>query len=182
MQIDVNGTQMNVRVLFSAEDILKRTKELAQQINQDYGLDDTLVILVALNGAFVFAADLVRELKMTTQIEFIRIKSYEGTESSGTIQLLTPLPKNLAGKNVLIVEDIVDTGRSFHFLLKLLNQTNAASIKMCTLLNKPEAREFNDLKTDYVGFDIAKNFVIGYGLDLDGVYRNLPYIADLTKA
>lgn len=182
MKIDVNGTMMNVRTLFSAEQIQKRTQELAQQINQEYGLDQTLVILVALNGAFVFAADLVRELKMTTQIEFIRIKSYEGTQSSGSIQLLTPIPKNLVGKHVLIIEDIVDTGRSFHFLLNLLSQTDAASLKMCTLLNKPEAREFPDLKPDYVGFDIGKNFVIGYGLDLDGVYRNLPYIADLTNA
>lgn len=180
-KIDVNGSLMDVRVLFSAEKIHQRTKKLADQINHDYGTTETLAVLIVLNGAFVFAADLVRMLQMPTEIESIRMKSYEGTQSSGHIQLLMPLPDNLAGKHVLIVEDIVDTGRSLSFLWKELQRVGAASVKICSLLNKPLSHESKDLKIDYVGFDIGKNFVIGYGLDLDSKYRNLPYIADLIS-
>lgn len=181
MQINVDGTLMNVSVLFSERDIRERTKIIAQQINRDYGINDTLVILIVLHGALIFGADLVRNLEMPTEIETIRIKSYEGTSSTGKVNLITPLPSTLAGKHVLVVEDIVDTGRSIHFLLKELQKTEAISIKVCSLLDKPEAHEF-PIKADYIGFNILKNFVIGYGLDLNSKYRNLPYIANLTKA
>lgn len=177
----MSGTVMNVKILFSENDIRERTKKIAQQINNDYGNKETLVILIVLHGALIFAADLVRNLEMPTEIETVRIKSYEGMTSTGEIKFVTPLPKDLAGKHVLVVEDIVDTGRSIDFLKKELQKTHATSIKFCTLLDKPEAHAFN-ISTDYVGFNIGKNFVIGYGLDLDGQYRNLPYVADLTKA
>ncbi|WP_233231124.1 hypoxanthine phosphoribosyltransferase [Silvanigrella aquatica] len=181
MQINVNNNLMNVGVLFSELDIKERTKIIAQQINKDYGTNETLVVLIVLHGALIFGADLVRNLEMPTEIETIRIKSYEGTASTGKINLVTPLPTSLAGKHVLIVEDIVDTGRSIHFLLNELAKSEAISLKVCSLLDKPEAHEF-PVKADYVGFTISKNFVIGYGLDLNGKYRNLPYIANLTKA
>lgn len=181
MQINVGGTLMNVGILFSEIDIRERIKIIAQQINQDYGTKDTLVVLIVLHGALIFGADLVRNLEMPTEIETVRLKSYEGTSSTGKVQLVTPLPNHLAGKHVLVVEDIVDTGKSIDFLLKELQKAEATSVKICTLLDKPEAHEF-PIKADYVGFKIAKNFVIGYGLDLDGKYRSLPHIANLTKA
>ena len=181
MQITFDGTLMNVGKLFSEKDISERIKMISKQINEDFGTKDTLVILIVLHGALIFGADLIRNLEMPTEIETIRIKSYEGTASTGKINLVTPLSNSLDGKNVLIVEDIVDTGRSIDFLLKELQKTNAKSIKVCALLDKPEAHEF-PITADYVGFKIAKDFVIGYGLDLNGKYRNLPYIANLTKA
>ncbi|KAB8033150.1 hypoxanthine phosphoribosyltransferase [Fluviispira multicolorata] len=181
MQIQVNDSLMNVNVLFSEADIRERIKQLSEQINKDYGTENTLIILIVLHGALLFASDLVRNLGMPTEIETVRIKSYEGTSSTGNITLVTPLPKDLTDKQILVIEDIVDTGRSIDFLLKELRKTNPKSIKVCSLLDKPEAHEF-PVKADYVGFEIAKHFVIGYGLDLDGKYRNLPYVADLKKA
>ena len=117
MQINVDGTLMNVGVLFSEIDIRERTKVIAQQINQDYGTKETLVVLIVLHGALIFGSDLVRNLEMPTEIETIRIKSYEGTSSTGNVTLVTPLPSSLDGKHVLVIEDIVDTGRSIDFLL-----------------------------------------------------------------
>ena len=181
MQINVDGTLMNVGVLFSEIDIRERTKVIAQQINQDYGTKETLVVLIVLHGALIFGSDLVRNLEMPTEIETIRIKSYEGTSSTGNVTLVTPLPSSLDGKHVLVIEDIVDTGRSIDFLLKELQKTKTLSVKICSLLDKPEAHEF-PVKANYIGFTIQKNFVIGYGLDLNGKFRNLPYIANLTKA
>lgn len=181
MQIHVNGTLMNVGVLFSEQDIKERTKKIAEQINHDYGNKETLVVLIVLHGAILFGADLVRNLEMPTEIETVRIKSYQGTSSSGTVTLVTPLPTSLENKHVLVIEDIVDTGRSIDFLLKELKNTKALSVKICSLLDKPEAHEF-PIQANYIGFTIQKNFVIGYGLDLNGKYRNLPYIANLTQA
>lgn len=178
MQIEVNGKSCEAKVLFSADDIRARVQQLANEINADYGIEDTLVILIVLHGALIFASDLVRNLAMPTEIETIRIKSYVGTESSGNVQLVTPLPRDLANKHILVIEDIVDTGRSLHFLLKELGHVHAKSVKVCSLLNKASAHQF-EIDADYIGFDIGKNFVVGYGLDLDGKYRNLPFIADI---
>lgn len=179
MQIEFNQKMMNVKTLFSEEQIKNRIKSIAQRINTDLGDKEPLVVLIILNGAFIFAADLVRYLDMPTEIETIRLKSYEGTSSTGFIKLLTPLTDNVTGKNILIIEDIIETGRTIHFLMSELKNKNVKSVKVCTLLNKPEAHE-SPMQIDYVGYDIGKNFVIGYGLDLDGKYRNLPYIAELT--
>jgi hypoxanthine phosphoribosyltransferase len=181
MQIDINGQTMNVSVLFSENAIRDRIKELAHQINHDYGKQETLIILIVLHGALIFGADLVRNLEMPTEIETVRLKSYEGMQSTGKIQLVSQLPKSLENNHVLIIEDIIDTGRSINFLLNELKNFNPKSVKVCSLLNKPEAHEFS-IKADYSGFDIQKHFVIGYGLDLDGKYRNLPYIANLSKS
>lgn len=180
MQIKIKEKTMDVKILFSESDIQKRVQAIANQINNDYGSENTLVILIVLHGAILFGADLVRNLNMPTEIETIRIKSYEGTTSTGSISLLTPLPINLENKHVLIVEDIVDTGRSLDFLLQEISKLTPKSVKVCSLLNKAEAHVF-DVKADYIGFEIKKNFVIGYGLDLDGKFRNLPYVADLVE-
>lgn len=179
MQIEFNNKKMNVNTLFSEKQIKERIQKLSEKINEDYGAKDTLVVLIVLNGAFIFAADLVRGLNMPTEIETIRLKSYEGTSSTGVIKLLTPLSEHLEGKNVLIIEDIIETGRTIQFLVHELQAKKAKSVKICTLLNKKEAHEV-PMTINYTGFEIGKNFVIGYGLDLDGQYRNLPFIAELT--
>ncbi len=181
MQIQVNQKLMDVKTLFSESQIQERIQILAKKINTDYKSTEPLIIMIVLNGAFIFAADLVRYLNMPTEIETVRLKSYEGMSSTGHIQLLTPLSENFSGKNILIVEDIVETGRTLHFLMDELKKRDAKSVKICTLLNKPEAHE-SPLSLDYICFDIGKNFVIGYGLDLDGKYRNIPYIAELVPS
>lgn len=181
MEIDVGGTQMRMHTLFTSEQIRTRVTELAQLINADYAAGEPLVVLVVLHGALLFAADLVRELSVPLEIESVRLKSYQGTQSTGTVELVGKLPYSLIGKNILVVEDIIDTGRSLKFLLGALDQSRCKSVRIATLLDKPESHEV-EIEAKYVGFSIGPNFVIGYGLDLDGRYRNLPYIAELTKA
>lgn len=178
MEIIHKEQKMQCKILFSEEQIKTRVREIAHAINKDLGSQEPLVILIVLNGAFIFAADLVRHLDMPTEIETIRLKSYEGTSSTGTVQLINSLPANLAGRNVLVIEDIVETGRTLAFLLNELKKQNVKSLKICSLLDKKELHE-SPIALDYIGFPIGKNFVIGYGLDLDEKYRNLPYLAEL---
>ena len=179
MQIEYHGKKLEVVPLITEETIKKRILTLADEIHQEFSLDETLIVLIVLHGALIFAADLVRNFKMPTEIETIRIKSYEGMKSTQQVQLLTPMKESFQGKNILIVEDIVDTGRSIQFLLEEINKIKPKKVKVCTLLNKPDAHEVS-VTVDYVGFEIGKNFVIGYGLDLDGKYRNLPYVGEVT--
>jgi hypoxanthine phosphoribosyltransferase len=179
VQIEFEQKKMHMRTLFSAQQIQSRVKEIVQQINQDFNSQELLVVLIVLNGSFIFAADLVRHLNMPIEIETVRLKSYEGTNSSGKIKMLNPMSFDLSDKQVLIIEDIVETGYTLQFLLEEIKAKNAKSVKICTLLNKPQAHEIS-IQPDYVGFDIGKNFIVGYGLDLDGKYRNLPFIAELT--
>lgn len=178
MQIEINGELRKTKILLNESAIQERVQKIAQEINQHYPPHETLVVLVVLNGAFVFAADLVRHLQMPTEIESIRIRSYVGVQSTGCIELLSPLPHSIVNKNVLIVEDIIDTGRSMDFLLKALNAHGVKSVRVCTLLNKPH-EHLIPIQAHYTGFEIGKNFVIGYGLDLDGKYRNLPHIVEI---
>ncbi len=178
MQIEVNGTTRNTRCLLSAQALDERIRLLAKEINQHYSQNETLVVLMVLHGSLLFTADLVRHFTMPTQIESIRLKSYEGLESTGHIKMLSTLPNSIKNKNVLIVEDIVDSGRTLVFLINELNKHGVKSVKTCTLLNKPEAH-LTPLSPEYVGFNIGKNFVLGYGLDVDGKYRNIPYIAEI---
>lgn len=179
MLVKVGDRDMTAKVLLSEEQIQKRTAELAHEINAAYPKNEPLVVLIVLHGAILFAADLVRKLSMPTLIETTRLKSYVGTQSSGNITLAIPVPSSLSGKNVLIVEDIIDSGRSLSFLVPKVKESGAKSVRVATLLDKPEAHE-TETTADYVGFSIGRNFVIGYGLDLDGAYRNLPYIAELV--
>ncbi|NBW81759.1 hypoxanthine phosphoribosyltransferase [bacterium] len=179
MKILVGGQERDVKVLFSAEQIQSRIVSLAADVNNAPPADGSaLVVLVVLHGALLFAADLVRHLNMATEIESVRIRSYHGTQSTGKIELLSELPERLKGRHVLVVEDIIDSGRSILFLRERLNQLGVASIRIAALLDKPEAHPA-DLKADYIGFSIGRNFVIGYGLDLDGHYRNLPHVAEV---
>ncbi len=160
----------------SEEQIKERILKLGQQITEDYKGEE-IIIAAILNGSFMFCADLTRHINLEMDIDFMSISSYgDGTKSSGEVRIDLDLRKNIQGKNVLIIEDIVDSGRTIAKLLNLLKTRNPKTLKVCTLLSKPSRREI-DIKLDYVGFVIEDKFVIGYGLDDMGKKRNLPFVA-----
>lgn len=160
------------RVLITKEQIKRRTKELAKQISRDYK-DKNLVCITILRGAFMFLADLCREITVPAKFDFMAISSYgDKSESSGVVRIYKDLDMNIAEKDVLIIEDIVDTGRTMDYLLRNLKTRNPKSIEICTLLNKPANRVVN-IKIKYVGFEIPPEFVIGYGLDFAEDYRHI---------
>ncbi|MBC7232994.1 MAG: hypoxanthine phosphoribosyltransferase [Chloroflexi bacterium] len=167
-------------ILITEEQIKARTRELGQQISKDYEGQDLLLVCV-LKGAVTFLADLMREITIPHAIDFMAISSYgAGTESSGIVRILKDLDTNIEGRNVLIVEDIIDTGRTLHYITENLKTRRPKSLRICTLLTKPARREI-DIPLDYVGFEIPNKFVIGYGLDFAEIYRSLPYIGVLKK-
>jgi hypoxanthine phosphoribosyltransferase len=153
---------------------------LGSQISEDFAGKDLIVVGV-LNGAFIFLADLCRTITAPHQVSFIKINSYEGVKSSGIVKSIIGLNDDLSGKNVMIVEDIVDTGTSMDYLISEFKTYVPASISIATLLFKPEAFRFN-YALDYVGFEIPNKFVVGYGLDYDGLGRNLPLIYQLETS
>lgn len=164
--------------LIDEQTIQKKVYELAKKIEKDYeGKDLTLVCI--LKGSTFFTVDLAKRIDKKLKLQFMKISSYgAGKISSGKINLELDLPDSMENENLLIVEDIIDTGRTLSYLIKHLEEKNPASIKLCTLLDKPERREY-DVKVDYVGFEIPDKFVVGYGLDYNEMYRNLPYIAEV---
>jgi hypoxanthine phosphoribosyltransferase len=165
-------------ILISEEQIRQRTRELAQEISRDYEDKDLLLVCV-LKGGIVFLVDLMRELTIPHSIDFMATSSYgASTESSGVVRILKDLDKPIEGRNVLIVEDIIDTGHTLDYLTRILQERAPASLRICTLLNKRERREV-DIPVDYVGFNIPNKFVIGYGLDFGEIYRNLPFVGVL---
>ncbi len=165
-------------ILVSEEQIRQRTCELAQEISRDYEGKDLLLVCV-LKGGIVFLVDLMRELTIPHSIDFMATSSYgASTESSGVVRILKDLDKPIEGRNVLIVEDIIDTGHTLDYLTRILQERAPASLRICTLLNKRERREV-DIPVDYVGFNIPNKFVIGYGLDFGEIYRNLPFVGVL---
>lgn len=168
--------------MITAEQIAARVRELGAQISQDYA-DKQLVIVCILKGSFVFAADLARAITLTKnfRIEFLGVRSYgEGTESSGVVQITSDLSKPIEGEDVLIVEDIVDTGLTVAHLLDLFRTRRPRSVKVCALLHKP-ARAKVQIQVDYLGFTIEDKFVIGYGLDWAERYRNLPFVGVVER-
>lgn len=165
-------------VLLTEEQIQQRVRELAEQISADYQGKDLLLVCV-LKGGILFLTDLMRQLDIPHAIDFMAISSYgAGTESSGVVRILMDLNTSIEGKNVLIVEDIVDTGHTLDYILRNLSTRRPASLKVCSLLNKPSRRQV-DVPIHYVGFDIPNKFVIGYGLDFGEKYRNLPFVGVL---
>lgn len=162
------------------EKIDNRIKELAKQITEEYAGKRPLLLCV-LNGAFPFAADLFRGIDTDAEIAFIRLKSYEGMESTGNVKKLLGLTDDIKGRSVIVVEDIVDTGHTIVGLLEELRKHEPAEIKVATLLFKPESLRA-DIKPDYIGFSIPPKFIIGFGLDLDGVARNLNDIYVLKES
>ena len=169
---------MKKKILISTAEIEKRVKELGKQITTDYlDKDNDLIIVGVLKGSFIFLSDLVRKIKVNNIIDFIQLSSYgSGTISSTEVRIVKELKENIKGKDVLIIEDIIDTGLTMAFLSTYLKVREPNSIKVCTLLNKQERREI-PFSPDYIGFEIANDFVIGYGLDYNEKYRSLPYIS-----
>ncbi|MBO7390612.1 MAG: hypoxanthine phosphoribosyltransferase [Clostridia bacterium] len=160
------------KVLISESDVKDRVKAIAREISEDYK-GKTVTLICILSGASIFFADLVRELDLDLRFEFMSVSSYgAGTVSSGEVKILKDVNHPIAGKDVIIVEDIIDSGCTLSYLKRVLEQRAPASIKICTILDKPCRRKV-EFKGDYVGFEIPDEFVIGYGLDYDGKYRNL---------
>jgi hypoxanthine phosphoribosyltransferase len=163
--------QPSFEVLISSQDIQRRVMELGRQISADYG-DRPIVLVGVLKGSFIFMADLVRHLTCPVRLEFIGTKSYNGTSSSGEVQLTKDLDKPIQGEEVLLIEDIVDTGLTLNYLQHMLAQRGPLSVRTVAFLDKPSRRKI-EVQADYIGFVIEDRFVVGYGLDFDQKYRNL---------
>jgi len=174
--------QPQLEVIFSQEDIAKRVKEMGEQIAKDYaGKGDDLVVVGILKGSFVFMADMVRAIDLSLSCDFIGLSSYgEATKSSGVVRLTSDLSKPVEGKHILVVEDIIDTGLTMRYLLENLEARNPASIKLCSLLEKPSKNQ-SGIKADYLGFEVEDKFVVGYGLDFKEQYRNVPFVGVLSN-
>lgn len=168
-------------ILYSESVLSERIKELGEQINRDYK-GEKLIVVGVMKGANVFVADLIRKLDIDIILDFIVVSSYgASTESTGVIRLLKDLDENISGENVLIVEDIVDSGLTLSYLIDNFETRKPKSIKICTLLNKIERRKV-DLNIDYVGFQVPDEFIVGFGIDYAEKYRNLPYIGILKRS
>ncbi|MDD3655602.1 MAG: hypoxanthine phosphoribosyltransferase [Atribacterota bacterium] len=173
--------EMIEEILIPENQIQKRIEQLGNQISHDYKGKEIFCIGV-LRGAIIFLADLARYIRVPMVIDFISISSYGvSTESSGVVRILKDLDENIEKKDVLIVEDIIDTGLTLDYLLRMLQSRKPASLKVCALLNKKERRKI-EVPINYCGFDIPDRFVVGYGLDFNGLYRNIPYILVLKSA
>ncbi|AVL00516.1 hypoxanthine phosphoribosyltransferase [Pediococcus inopinatus] len=166
------------RILYSQEEIATACERLGKEITNDYQ-DKTPVVVSVLSGAVFITTDVLRQMDVYTQLAFIDVSSYNGgTASSGKVRLVTDITQDVADRDVLIIEDIVDTGRTLKYIIDLLKQRHAKSVRVCTLLDKPTGRVL-EVKADYVGFEVPDEFVVGYGLDYKGEYRNLPYVGVL---
>jgi hypoxanthine phosphoribosyltransferase len=169
-------TNQNLEILYSPEQITARVAELGAEITRDYA-DKDLVVIGVLKGSVIFLADLIRSIDLKMTIDFMAVSSYkDGTVSTGDVEILKDLTNPIRGKDVVVCEDIVDTGLTLFRLLEILGSRGANSLKIATLLDKPEPRIKKELKIDYCGFQIPNKFVVGYGLDAAGRYRNLPFI------
>lgn len=167
-----------LRVLLSEDEIREKVRELGGKITADYK-NSNLILVTVLKGAVVFLADLMRQIDVPAEIDFMVVSSYgSGVKSSGVVKIVKDLDVPLAGKDILIVEDILDSGLTLSYIKELLESRGPRSIRIATLLDKPSRRKV-DLQADYIGFSVPDEFVIGYGLDYDEKYRNLPYIGIL---
>ena len=164
-----------IRVLLTEEEVNKKISEVAAQINKDYEGKEVHLICILKGGVF-FTCELAKRITSPVEIEFMSVSSYgSGTSSSGVVRIVNDLGTSIEGKNVLVIEDIIDSGRTLSYLLENLKTRNQKTLRLCTLLDKPDRRVV-DVNVDYVGFVIPDEFVVGYGLDYDQKYRNLPYI------
>lgn len=168
------------RIMLTEEEVQKKVEALAEAINQDYP-DGELIVVGILKGCFVFVADLVRKLQADVRVHFMQVSSYgDGTESTGEIVIKKDLDIDIAGKHVILAEDIIDSGNTLSKLVPLLESRNPASVKVCALLSKPSRRQV-EFEADYTGFEIPDEFIVGYGLDCAEAYRQLPYIAVVAE-
>lgn len=169
------------RVLISEDDLKKIVEDLGARITEDYKDKDLLMVSI-LKGSVAFMADLMRQVKLPCNIDFMAVSSYgSGTKTSGVVRIIKDLDKSIEGKDLLIVEDILDSGRTLSYIKEILLARNPKSIKICTLFDKPERREA-DLYADYIGSEVPNEFIVGYGLDYNEYYRNLPYIGVLKQS
>ena len=169
------------RVLYSKDDINRRMDELANQLTAEYKYQRPLIVSV-MTGAVLFTVDMIKRMDIMAKLDFIDVSSYYGgTSSTGKVKLVQDLKSDVRGRSILIMEDIVDTGHTLKYLIDLLKERGAKSVKVCTLLDKPEGRQV-EVKADYVGFNVPNEFLVGYGLDYQGYYRNLPYVGILKPA
>ncbi len=165
-----------VEVLLSEAEVNKRIADIGAQISKDYE-GKTVHLICVLKGGAPFMCELAKRITCSVSLDFMSVSSYgSGTSSSGVVKIVKDLDEPLEGKDVIIVEDIIDSGRTLSHLLEIFKQRNPNSVRLCTLLDKPERRVVESVKVDYVGFNIPDEFVVGYGLDYDQKYRNLPYI------
>lgn len=170
-----------VRVLITEEEVAKRVNELGKKISEDYAGKQVHLICVLKGGVF-FMCELAKRITVPVSMDFMSVSSYgDGTASSGVVKIAKDLDESLEGKHVMVVEDIIDSGRTLSYLLEILEKRNPASMKLCTLLDKPD-RRVNKVDVNYVGFEIPDEFVVGYGLDYAQKYRNLPYIGVVEGA
>jgi len=168
------------KVLIDEETIAKRVAEMGAEITRDYQ-EKELVVICILRGGVIFMSDLVKQIKLPLYMDFMAVSSYGmSTKSSGVVRILKDLNEDIEGKDVLIVEDIVDTGLTLHYLVDYIKSRNPRSVKVCCFLDKPSRRKV-EVKVDYVGFEIPDKFVVGYGLDYAQKYRNLPYVSVLEE-
>jgi len=172
---EMNNT--NLELMFSAEQIKERVAEIGREITREYAGKE-LVLIGVLKGSVIFLSDLMREIDLKLSIDFMAVSSYkDGTVSTGDVEILKDLTNPIRGKDVIVCEDIIDTGLTLFRLMEILGSRGANSLKIATLLDKPEPRVKTELKIDYCGFQIPNKFVVVYGLDAAGRYRNLPFIA-----
>lgn len=164
-----------ISVLISEEEINNRIREIASQINEEYA-GKTVTLICILKGSVFFTCELAKRLDIPVRLDFMSVSSYgSGTTSSGRVRIVKDLDESVEDKDIIVIEDIIDSGNTLSYLLKLLKSRGPRSIKLCTLLDKPDRRVV-DVKVDYTCFDIPDEFVVGYGLDYDQKYRNLPYV------
>ena len=164
-----------IKVMISEDDVDARIKELGDQISKDYAGKQVHLVCI-LTGSVFFTCELAKRITVPVSMDFMSVSSYgDGTKSSGVVRIAKDLDETLEGKDVLVIEDIIDSGRTLSYLLEVLQKRNPASMRLCTLLDKPDRRT-HEVHVDYVGFEIPDEFVVGYGLDYAQKYRNLPYI------
>lgn len=168
-------------VLFSEEQLGDMIKRMGAQITEDYK-DKKLLLVSILKGSVTIMADLMREIKLPAEIDFMSVSSYGGgTKTSGTVRIIKDLDNNIDGYDVLIVEDILDSGKTLSYLMEILSARNPNSIRICTMFDKPDRREVKEIVADYVGGIVPDEFIVGYGLDYDQKYRNLPFVGILKE-
>lgn len=164
-----------INVMISEEEVDRKIEELGKKISEDYAGKQVHLVCI-LKGSVFFTCELAKRITVPVSLDFMSVSSYgDGTQSSGIVKIAKDLDESLEGKHVLLIEDIIDSGRTLYYLMDVLAKRNPASLKLCTLLDKPD-RRVRDVKVDYIGFEIPDEFVVGYGLDYAQKYRNLPYI------
>ncbi len=166
-----------ISVLISEEEVDKRIRELGEQISRDYEGEEVHLVSILKGGVFI-TVDLAKRITVPTSLDFMDVSSYSGTNSTGVVKIVKDLDHPIEGKNVIVVEDIIDTGRTLSYLLTLLQDRKPKSLRLCTLLDKPD-RRVTEVTADYTGFVVPDKFIVGYGLDYDQKYRNLPYVGVL---